>query len=79
MSIISNMALVQTFEVIYDRFNILKICSNGNYAQKWVTKQYACLFIVHAGFIIQAEAFEGKLALYSPNFLFIKNFQDQIS
>jgi hypothetical protein len=34
----TNMATVQNFEVISHKFNVLGICTNGNYVQKYITK-----------------------------------------
>jgi hypothetical protein len=39
MSTVTNMiVVVQTFEVITERLIISRMCSSGNYTQKWVTK-----------------------------------------
>jgi len=38
MLAITNMATVQNFEVISDKFNLVGICTTGNYVQKWSTE-----------------------------------------
>jgi hypothetical protein len=35
---VTNMATVRNFEVIAGNFNLIRICSSENYAQKWMTK-----------------------------------------
>jgi len=34
------MAPMRKFEVMSKKFNVVGICTNGNYVQKWITKLY---------------------------------------
>jgi hypothetical protein len=40
MSAVTNVAMVQKFEVIPKTFNVVGICTSRNAAQKWITKLY---------------------------------------
>lgn len=37
---ITNVAAVQDFEVISNKFNIVILCTCGNWRQNWITKEY---------------------------------------
>lgn len=37
---ITNMAAVQDFDIIWDKFDIVRICTSGNYTQMFFTKMY---------------------------------------
>jgi hypothetical protein len=57
---ITNMVMVQIFDIIYGKLNVVRIFISGSFAQKWITESYNCSFIVPETFTIQTEAFEGK-------------------
>jgi hypothetical protein len=40
MTAITNMEILQYFQAIYNNCNVVEICSNVNYRQKWTTKLY---------------------------------------
>jgi hypothetical protein len=35
---IKKLAMMLNSDAIFDKFNVFASCTNGNYAQKWVTK-----------------------------------------
>jgi rhodanese-related sulfurtransferase len=41
MLTVANVEKVQNFNIISDKFNVVTVCSSGNYAQKWATKLYS--------------------------------------
>jgi hypothetical protein len=34
------MTTVRMFEIMYGKFNVVGICTSGNYVQSWITKLY---------------------------------------
>lgn len=44
------MVKVQNVKIALGKFNIFKICINGNYAQQWITKLYNYQLIFFASF-----------------------------
>lgn len=42
--------------------NVIRICTNGNYVQKYITKCYNCYFIVLVVVVKLIEKSEGKWA-----------------
>jgi len=34
------MAKVQNFSVILGKYNVMGVCTSGNYTQKWITEWY---------------------------------------
>jgi len=37
---ITNIAMIQNFEVIFDKLNLIRTCTGGNYIQKLITELY---------------------------------------
>jgi hypothetical protein len=47
-------------EAVCNNFNILEVCTHGQYVQKFITKYCTCEFIDVLSFIIYVENYEGK-------------------
>jgi len=50
------MATVRNCRVMPDKFNVVEICSDEDYAQKYISKLCNCYFIVLASLCLQNAA-----------------------
>jgi hypothetical protein len=41
-----NMAALRRFEVMFDKFNVVGVCTNGKSAQKWITVLYNYEYVI---------------------------------
>jgi hypothetical protein len=53
------MATVRNFEIMLGKFNLDRVCTTENYAQKWIANLYNYLFVVLA---IHSEVMQEVLA-----------------
>jgi hypothetical protein len=66
--------MMQNFEVIYDKFNAVGVCTSRNYKQKWITTLHNYYFTVPASISIWTEAFKKKVGIINLKIMGIRNW-----